>query len=170
VAAAYFEAWQGLALKWKARDRRRVPPHWLSVRERSSPLSGGRNQHAVDPTNTILNYVYGVLEGQCRAALAKFGFDPACGILHADKAGRASLAYDLMELFRPAVDALVLEMLSKITFTRGDFTQGSNGACRLHPQMARYIVVTARLEESRIIQSVRLLRDTILACAVRLEV
>lgn len=162
AAAAYFAAWQGLPLKWKAKDRCWVPPHWLSVRERSSPVSSGRNRYAIDPTNAILNYSYGVLEGQCRAALAKFGFDPACGILHADKAGRDSLAYDLMEVFRPSVDESVLEMLSKTKFTRGDFTQGSDGVCRLHPQMTRYIVARVRLEESRIAQGAKWLRDMLL--------
>jgi CRISPR/Cas system-associated endonuclease Cas1 len=34
---------------------------------------------AVDPANAILNYAYGVLEAQCRQALAAEGFDLGCG-------------------------------------------------------------------------------------------
>jgi CRISPR/Cas system-associated endonuclease Cas1 len=31
------------------------------------------------------------------------GFDVVCGIVHADREGRDSLVYDLMDLFRPQV-------------------------------------------------------------------
>src|SRR5437588_2090593 len=37
--------------------------------------------------------------------------DLACGFLHADQQYRDSLVYDLMELYRPTVDALVLALL-----------------------------------------------------------
>ena len=57
----------------------------------------------MDPANAILNYAYGVLEGQCRQALAAEGFDLGCGFLHADQQYRDSVVYDLMELYRPAV-------------------------------------------------------------------
>src|SRR5438270_8416141 len=99
--------------------RRYVPPHWQTVRERGSPLSDSA-RHAVDPANAILNYAYAVLEAQSRPALVAEGFDLGCGFLHADKQYRESLVYDLMELFRPAVDALVLGLLERTTFAYGD--------------------------------------------------
>jgi CRISPR-associated endonuclease Cas1 len=116
-----------------------------------SPLShNGMPRHAVDPTNAILNYAYGILEGQCRQALAAQGFDLACGFLHADKVGRESLVYDLMELGRARVDHLVLGMLKSVTFHKGDFTLISDGACRLHPQLARAVVASCRLPQIQI--------------------
>jgi CRISPR-associated protein Cas1 len=81
----------------------------------------------VDPANAILNYAYGVLEGQCRQALTAEGFDLSCGFLHADKQFRDSLVYDLMELYRPAVDALVLAFLDRTTFAYGNMVRASNG-------------------------------------------
>jgi len=42
-----------------------------------------------------------------------------------------------MELARPAVDDRVLSFLQATTFHAGDFTQVSDGSCRLHPQLAR---------------------------------
>jgi CRISPR/Cas system-associated endonuclease Cas1 len=86
---------QRLAVRWY------LPPHWQTIRERHSPLSDSARR-AVDPTNAILNYAYGVLEGPCRQALAAEGFDLACGFLHADQQYRDSLVYDLMESMRTA--------------------------------------------------------------------
>jgi hypothetical protein len=74
---------EGFPLQWRKSARRYVPPHWQTIRERHSPLSDSARR-AVDPANAILNYAYGVLESQCRPALAAEGFDLGCGFLHAD--------------------------------------------------------------------------------------
>jgi CRISP-associated protein Cas1 len=95
----------------------------------------------VDPANAILNYAYGVLEGQCWQALTAEGFDLSCGFLHVDKQYRDSLVYDLMELFRPAVDALVLVFLGRTTFACGDMVRATTGLCMQHPQLARAVGV-----------------------------
>jgi CRISPR-associated protein Cas1 len=150
-AAAYFGAWLGMPLKWVKVDIRRVPPHWLSVRARSSPLSHeSAARHAVDPANAILNYAYAVLDGQTRQALSAAGFDLACGFLHADRRGRDALVYDLMELARPAVDDRVLTFLQVTTFHAGDFTRVSDGSCRLHPQLARAVVMACAVPQQRL--------------------
>jgi CRISPR-associated protein Cas1 len=162
AAAAYFDAWAGMPIRWKASDKRKIPPHWMQVRSRASTLSSGRNRHAVDPCNAVLNYAYGVLEGQCRTALAAVGFDVAAGVLHSDKAGRASLVYDLMQPLRPLVDRLVLARIQKATFSYGDVLHANDGACRLHPQVARYVVATCRLPESTMMDAARLLRGHVL--------
>jgi CRISPR-associated protein Cas1 len=133
----------------------------LTVRGRASTLAGKRNRHAVDPCNALLNYAYGVLEGQCRTALAALGFDVAAGVLHSDKAGRASLVYDLMEPLRPLVDRLVVAFVQKTTFSYGDFLLANDGACRLHPQLARYVVATCRLLDSSVMDAAGVLRGHI---------
>jgi CRISP-associated protein Cas1 len=150
-AAAYFGAWLGMPLKWAKVDRQRIPPHWLSVRARSSPLSHeSAARHAVEPANAILNYAYAVLEGQSRVALSAAGFDLACGFLHADRRGRDALVYDVMELARPAVDDRVLTFLQTTTFHAGDFTRVSDGSCRLHPQLARAVVMACAVPQQRL--------------------
>ncbi len=161
AAAAYFEAWMGLRLRWKASDSRRVPPYWLAVRERYSPISPRSNRKAIDPANAVLNYAYGVLEGQCRRTLAAYGFDATCGILHSSKGYRDSLVYDLMEPYRPIVDALVLDFLCSSTFQIGDFTKVSDGSIRLHPQLARSLVATCKVEDRRISEGAASLRDSV---------
>jgi CRISP-associated protein Cas1 len=102
----------------------------------------------VDPANAILNYAYGVLESQCRQALACRGFDLACGFLPADKVGRDSLVYDLMECERSAVDGLILDFITCTRFHAGDFTRILDGSCRMHPQLARTVVATCRTSQS----------------------
>ena len=149
AAGLYFAAWKGYPLSWRKSARRYVPPHWQTIRERHSPLSDSARR-AVDPANAILNYAYGVLEGQCRQALTAEGFDLSCGFLHADKQYRDSLVYDLMELYRPAVDALVLTFLDRTTFAYGDMVRASTGQCMLHPQLARAVVAGCRLEHGRV--------------------
>jgi CRISP-associated protein Cas1 len=158
AAGLYFAAWKGYPLSWRKSARRYVPPHWQTVRERGSPLSDSA-RHAVDPANAILNYAYGVLEAQCRQALAAEGFDLGCGFLHADKQYRDSLVYDLMELFRPGVDALVLALLGRTTFAYGDLVMTHEGRCRLHPQLARAVAASCRVEQERVREGAQQLRE-----------
>jgi len=161
ASAAYFQAWRGYPLTWKQRDRRYVPPHWTEVRERHSPLSDSARR-AIDPVNAVLNYAYAVLEGQCKLALIREGFDTACGFLHADRQYRDSLVYDLMELYRPVADGLVLSLIDRTTFSYGDFTHVSDGQCRLHPQLARAVVAACRLPQARVDAGARALRTLLL--------
>jgi hypothetical protein len=119
----------------------------------------------VDPLNAALNYAYALLEGQCRQALTRLGFDVACGFLHADKPGRDSLVYDLMECERGTVDGLVLDFLTCTTLHWGDMTPVSDGSCRLHPQLARAVVAACRVEQARLDAPARWLRDVLLAPA-----
>jgi CRISPR-associated protein Cas1 len=157
AAGLYFAAWKGYPLQWRKSARRYVPPHWQTIKERHSPLSDSARR-AVDPANAILNYAYGVLEGQCRQALTAEGFDLSCGFLHADKQYRDSLVYDLMELYRPAVDGLVLTFLDRTTFAYGDMVRASTGQCMLHPQLARAVVAGCRLERQALDVGTRELR------------
>jgi CRISP-associated protein Cas1 len=161
AAELYFAAWKGYPLQWRKSARRYVPPHWQTVRERGSPLSDSA-RHAVDPTNAILNYAYAVLEAQCRQALAAEGFDLGCGFLHADQQYRDNLVYDLMELFRPGVDALVLALVGRTTFAYGDLVMTHEGRCRLHPQLARAVATGCRVEQGRVGEGARQLRGLLL--------
>jgi CRISPR-associated endonuclease Cas1 len=162
-AAAYFGAWQSMPLRWATADRKRIPPHWLSVRARSSPLSHeAAARHAVDPANAILNYAYAMYEGQTRQALSAAGFDLACGFLHADRRGRDALVYDLMELGRPVMDDRVLSFLQSATFHAGDFTRVSDGSCHLHPQLARAVVASCCVPQQQVTEHATWLRAQLL--------
>ncbi|MEM2856224.1 MAG: CRISPR-associated endonuclease Cas1 [Candidatus Nitrosocaldaceae archaeon] len=67
---------------------------------------------ARDPVNSLLNYGYGVLLSRVINSILLAGLDPYAGFLHVDRAGRPSLALDLIEEFRqPIVDYIVLKVL-----------------------------------------------------------
>lgn len=143
-------------------EGRRQAESTATLVEHGSPLLRNGNRYAADPVNAILNYAYGVLEGQCRTALTSLGFDIACGVLHSDRDDRDSLVYDLMEPLRPAVDGSALNLLRKTSFTYGDFVRGNEGACRLHPQLARYVVAHCQLADANVIEQVKHLRQVLI--------
>ncbi|BCX02781.1 MAG: CRISPR-associated endonuclease Cas1 [Candidatus Roseilinea sp.] len=75
---------------------------------------GRRTRHARDPFNSALNYGYAILSRQIEQALVLAGLDPFAGFLHADRPGKPSLTFDLIEEFRQAVvDRTVIGMVGK---------------------------------------------------------
>jgi len=145
AALAYFTAWQTILLRWNGTGRRPIPDNWQRVGLRQSSLSG-TNRHATHPVNALLNYAYGLLETEVRIAVVAAGLDPTIGYLHARRPGRVALVYDFMEPLRPKVDHSVLEFVQKHIFWPGDFVMTNNGACRLHPVLAK--MVTTIIEGS----------------------
>nr|HID12624.1 CRISPR-associated endonuclease Cas1 [Anaerolineae bacterium] len=75
---------------------------------------GRRGRDAQDPVNAALNYGYGILYGQIERALVLAGLDPYGGFIHADRPGKPSLVFDLVEEFRQVVvDRTVVGMANK---------------------------------------------------------
>lgn len=65
-----------------------------------------RNQKGTPPNN-LLNYGYAILRAVAARALVSSGLLPAIGIFHHNKYNAFCLADDVMEPYRPFVDALV---------------------------------------------------------------
>lgn len=85
-----------------------------------------------DPVNALLSFGYVLLYHDVHSACNAVGFDPYVGYLHADRYGRANLALDLMEEFRPLiVDSVVLTCLNKRIIQRDDFVVELGDAHRL---------------------------------------
>lgn len=63
-----------------------------------------------DPRNALLNYGYAVMRASAARAICAAGLHPSFGLHHANKLNAYPLADDLMEPFRPAVDAQVLSI------------------------------------------------------------
>ena len=130
AAADYWAAWEDVELRFAKRDEKRIPAHWRRFRLRSSPLTGSPRV-AVNPANAMLNYLYALLEAETRIACLACGLDPGFGIFHTDQRARDSLALDLMEAARPAVDGYLLDLIARRTFNSGDFTDTRKGSCRV---------------------------------------
>jgi len=75
---------------------------------------GRVGRSAQDPINSALNYGYGILYSQVERAIILAGLDPYAGFVHADRPGKPSLVYDLVEPYRvPAVDRVVIGLANK---------------------------------------------------------
>ena len=68
AAAAYWERWVTIPIRFAARDQERVADHWRSFGLRSSPITGSK-RHAINPANALLNYLYALLEAETTLAL-----------------------------------------------------------------------------------------------------
>ena len=67
-----------------------------------------RDQDGTDGLNSMLNYGYGVLRGFGIRAVTGAGLSPALGIFHRNRSNFFNLVDDLVEPFRPAIDAAVV--------------------------------------------------------------
>ena len=146
-AAAYFSAWSGhpaTAVHFVSHDRRRVPPHWCTFDTRRSAITGATNTNrlADRPLNALLNYCYKLVEVEARFALVRLGLDPGLGVLHLDAPGRDSLALDVIEPVRPAVDHFVLELVAERAFRKRDFAERADGHVRVMPPLAHELAAT----------------------------
>jgi CRISPR-associated protein Cas1 len=144
-AQAYFAAWQGLPLRWKGIGRKPIPNDWRTFAARTSLQSTKpQNRNASHPVNAMLNYAYAVLESRVRSEIVANGYDPMIGYLHSYSKDRAAFVFDLIEPLRPVVDQAVLDLVRSQLFEPADFTIGTDGVCRLNPELAKLLV--ARIE------------------------
>lgn len=69
-----------------------------------------RNQKGIAPNN-LLNYGYAILRAVTARALVSSGLLPSVGIFHSNKYNAFCLADDVMEPYRPFVDAVVYDIV-----------------------------------------------------------
>lgn len=69
-----------------------------------------RNQKGVPPNN-LLNYGYAILRAVAARTLVGSGLLPSMGIFHSNKYNAFCLADDVMEPYRPYVDAIVYDIV-----------------------------------------------------------
>lgn len=82
---------------------------------------------AEDIFNASLNYLYGMLYGVVEGGLFAAGLDPHLGILHTDEYRKPTLAFDLIEPFRPWADRLLIEACWKDQLKKDFFTKNQHG-------------------------------------------
>lgn len=105
-------------------------------------FAGRSRRPPLGAVNALLSFVYALLANDCRAALEGVGLDPQIGFLHADRPGRASLALDLMEEFRPFfADRLVLSLVNRRQVNARDFETAETGATRMSEDGRRAVLV-----------------------------
>ena len=106
---------------------------FFNVRSRRPPL---------DPVNSLLSFVYTLLNHDVRSAVETVGLDPAVGFLHRDRPGRAGLSLDLMEEFRPIIaDRLVLSLINRHQVSPQGFKKAENGAVIMDDSTRKVVLV-----------------------------
>jgi CRISPR-associated protein Cas1 len=104
ASAAYFSAYAELfaeSLNFTGRNRR--PPE--------------------DPVNAMLSLCYTLVHFELVREIEMIGLDPTIGFYHQFDYGRESLACDIVEPYRPAVDKFVYELFRDRVFTARDFSE-----------------------------------------------
>jgi CRISPR-associated protein Cas1 len=149
AANLYWNQWN-----FELDHHRDFPEHWRTFSNRSSPLTGS-GRKAVHPVNAMLNYGYTVLAGRIERALVFDGYDPAAGTLHAAMDGRASLAWDLIELLRPTVDEQLINWAQTQKWRKRDFEVNDDGVVYLRQQLARIVIQKSWIPDAKIKQVIR---------------
>lgn len=111
-------------------------------------MDGRTRRPPRDRFNAMLSFLYAMWMNDCRSALEAAGLDPQVGFLHALRPGRAALALDLMEEFRPWADRLALTLINRGQISANDFAIREGGGVTLEPD-ARKAVVVAYQERKR---------------------
>lgn len=104
-------------------------------------MDGRSRRPPRDRMNALLSFLYSMWMNDCRSACEAAGLDPQLGFLHAVRPGRASLALDLLEEFRPWADRLALTLVNRAQLGAGDFVEREGGAVLLEGDARKSIVV-----------------------------
>lgn len=99
---------------------------------------GRSRRPPLDRVNALLSFAYSLLANDCASALESVGLDAYVGFLHRDRAGRESLALDLMEELRPCIaDRFVLSLINNRVLKAADFQVRESGAVMLNEDARR---------------------------------
>jgi CRISPR-associated protein Cas1 len=104
-------------------------------------MNGRSRRPPRDRMNALLSFFYSMLMNDCRSACEAAGLDPQIGFLHAVRPGRAALALDLMEEFRPFADRLALTLVNRGQMAPADFVEREGGAVLLVGDARKAVVV-----------------------------
>ena len=114
----------------------------LIVRDKDHFFMRGRSRRPpLDRVNCLLSFLYTLVLHDLRSALESVGLDPAVGYLHRDRPGRAGLALDMMEEFRPMADRLALSLVNLGQLQAGDFVFSDSGAVRMSDAARKTLLV-----------------------------
>lgn len=88
----------------------------------------GRSKNpAKDMFNCMLNYAYGILYSNVESACIISGIDPYVGIMHTDNYNKTAMVFDIIEMYRAYMDAIVFKLFSKRQVKKDMFDEVSGG-------------------------------------------
>ncbi len=104
-------------------------------------LDGRTRRPPRDRFNALLSFLYSMWMNDCRSACEAAGLDPQIGFLHTVRPGRASLALDMVEEFRPWADRLALSLINRGQLGADGFVEREGGAVLLEGDARKAVVV-----------------------------
>ena len=135
----------------------------LIVREKDHFFMRGRSRRPpLDRVNCLLSFLYTLVLHDLRSALESVGLDPAVGYLHRDRPGRAGLALDMMEEFRPMADRLALSLVNLGQLQAGDFVFSDSGAVRMSDAARKTLLVAYQKRKQEILAFATALRAQVI--------
>ena len=122
AAKTYFDLWNGIT--------------------KDFPWNGRMLHPAIGEINYILSFGYNLLRNRLSSSMRTYGINPRVGYFHAVRGRHCALASDLMEQFRPWVDATVLKIVRKGIIHKSDFILDAktNRVTKLQPGVFQTIV------------------------------
>ena len=134
AARTYFQHFAGM-IKWKSEVDPLDEAPWGAPEKLNTDQTSlsherwlkfdfmGRNRRPPrDPVNALLSFGYSLLAKDLTVICSGVGLDPYLGFYHQPRYGRAALALDLMEPFRPLiVDSAVLSAINNRMIDPSDF-------------------------------------------------
>lgn len=114
----------------------------LIVRNKDHFFMRGRSRRPpLDRINCLLSFLYTLVLNDIRSAVEAVGLDQAVGYLHRDRPGRAGLALDLMEEFRPMADRLAVSLVNLGQMRPADFVISDGGAVRMSDDARKTLLI-----------------------------
>ena len=104
-------------------------------------LDGRTRRPPRDRFNALLSFLYAMSMNDCRSAIEADGLDPQVGFLHTVRPGRAALALDLQEEFRPLADRLALTLINRGQLDPNDFLSREGGAVSMQGDARKAVVI-----------------------------
>lgn len=90
-------------------------------------FSGRNRRPPRDPFNAVLSLGYTLVVAEAAMLALERGMDPYVGFLHDLAYGRESLACDLVEPLRPAIDRFVFDLFGARALRQEDFSNAEGG-------------------------------------------
>lgn len=144
-------------------------------------MNGRTRRPPLDRLNALLSFLYSMLMNDCRSAVEGVGLDPQIGYLHVLRPGRAALALNLMEEFRPLLaDRLALTLINRMQIQHDDLVIRDGGTVQIEDDARKRLIVAYQerkqdelqhplLEAKTTVGLLPLLQARVLARAVRGE-
>jgi len=126
--------------------------HLITSQKEDFQFNQRSRRPPLDRVNCLLSFVYTLLMHDIRGALETVGLDPAVGFLHRDRPGRASLALDILEEFRPVLaDRLALSLINLGMVRKNGFRQTETGAVIMDDDLRKTLLLSYQKRKQEVI-------------------